>query len=90
MQKRAKNEVFGHFIEFGWFNWFEISILFASYTKFACYINQYWYIAIVTSREGLESQNSGHIYRELKINSYCQLVNRSSQVRNSYHLLFLE
>ena len=30
VQKRAKNEVFGHFIEFGWFNWFESSILFAS------------------------------------------------------------
>ena len=30
VQKRAKNEVIGHFIELGWFDWFEISILVAS------------------------------------------------------------
>ena len=30
VQKRAKNEDICHFIEFGWFDWFEISILVAS------------------------------------------------------------
>ena len=40
-------------------------------------------LAIVMSRIGLESQNSNCIYRELKRNSRCQLVNRSLQVRKS-------
>ena len=66
VQKRAKNEVIGHFIELGWFERF-----------------QYWLLAILMSRAGLESKNFSHIYRELKVNSHCQLVTGSSQVRKS-------
>ena len=47
---------------------------------------QYWLLAIVMSRTGLESQNSSDIYRELKRNSHCWLVNGSSQVRKSSYL----
>ena len=32
---------------------------------------QYWLLAILMSREGLESKHFSHIYRELKVNNHC-------------------